>query len=528
MVIDFSDTNPTNWNLVNDTSTFASNTDSTPYELHVRDLTMDDTWTGTEANRGRYAGMWESGTTYTEGATTVSTGFDHIKELGVNTVHILPFFDHNNDEVANAFNWGYNPLNYNVIEGSYSSNPYDGKVRIREAKDMIKAYDSEGIKIVMDVVYNHLGDANGSNFNKLVPGYYFRYGPTGAFSNGSGVGNDTASERYMFRKFMVDSTTFWAEEYKLGGFRFDLMGLHDTTTMKAVRDSLVAIDPDIVMYGEAWNSSTSTYGTQIMANQTNLFSANMTKIGGFSDVIRDAVKGSVFTASEGGWVQAASPTTALRDKLKNTLRGKFSISTDPQRLVNYVSAHDNMTLYDKIFSTGVSVANAPKINLQSSAIITFAQGIPFYHAGDELMRQKLNADGSFNHNSYNAPDSVNSIKWDNKVLYNSSFNKFKEMVALRNEHAIFRNASGADITANYTDLTSFGGFTFTTSTLGYRLTKGVSVTDTYSEVIVLHNGNNAGITVNASGYSVAFSSYGVLTASASMNIPGNTTVVLYA
>ena len=527
MVVDFSRTNPTGWETVNDTDTYLSNVDASLYELHVRDLTMDETWTGTEANRGLFAGMWESGTTYTEGSTTVATGFDHIKELGVNAVHILPMFDHANDEIDPYFNWGYNPLNYNVIEGSYSSDPYDGLVRIREAKEMVKAYDEEGIKIIMDVVYNHVADANGSSFNKLVPGYYFRYTSTGAHSSGSGCGNDTASERFMFKKFMIDSTHFLASEYKLGGFRFDLMGLHTTEAMQEVRASLVEIDPDIIVYGEPWELTTTTYGLPAMANHRNMFKTSMKGVASFSDQIRNAVRGGVFNASEAGWIQVEAPSATVTTSLKQTLRGRYASGTDPNQLVNYVSAHDNNTLFDKLLSSGVSEANAPKVSTQASAIITFAQGVPFYHAGDELMRQKINPDGSFNHNSYNASDEVNSLKWERKIEFKAQFDKYQEMIALRAQHPIFRNSTPTQITSNFTDLTSFGGYTFTNGTVAYKLVRGVGVTDTWQEAIVIHNGNIGNITINATGYTVGFVSHGTLTSSASMTIPGNVSVILY-
>jgi len=528
MIVDFSRTNPEGWESVNDNSNYISNTDASIWELHVRDLTMDDTWTGTEANRGLFAGMWEAGTTYTEGATTVATGFDHIKELGVNAVHVLPMFDHANDEINPHFNWGYNPLNYNVIEGSYSSNPYDGLVRIREAKDMVKAFDDEGIKIIMDVVYNHVADANGSNFNKLVPGYYFRYTTDGAHSSGSGCGNDTASERYMFKKFMVDSTEFLASEYKLGGFRFDLMGLHTTEVMSAIRTNLRTFDPDILLYGEPWNLTTSYYGAPELATTKNLFKTNMTGVAGFSDQIRNAVRGGVFSASEQGWVQATAPSTTLATTLKNSLKGTYSSSNNPNQLVNYISAHDNNTLFDKLLSSTVSEANAPKVSTQASAMVTFAQGIPFYHAGEELMRQKINGDGSYNHNSYNASDEVNSLKWDRKVTYKAQFDKYAEMIALRNDHALFRNYSPTQINSNFSMLTSFGGFTFTSGTIGYKLTRGSGVTDTWSEAVIIHNGNVASVAIDIGTYQIGFVSHGTLTpVGTSITLGSNTSVVLY-
>ena len=533
---DLSVTNPTGWESVNTTNKWMSNTDALIYELHVRDLTMDETWNGSEANRGTYLGLVEEGTTYTKDGVTVATGFDHIKELGVNAVHLLPFFDHNNDETKDDFNWGYNPLNYNVLEGQYSSNPFDPLARVSEAKQMIQKFDEAGMKVIMDVVYNHLGDAQGSNFNRLVPGYYFRYDDlTGNFSNGSGVGNDTASERYMFKKFMVDSTEFIAREYKLGGFRFDLMGLHDAASMKAVRDRLLTIDQDpvaegiqndIIIYGEGWAMTSKTYtGTGIMANYNNINSTELTGIGHFSDDIRDATKGSVFSGTSTGSVQA--PTTANAAILRGAFKGKLKNRFDPQRAVQYVASHDNYALFDKLFLSGVSESLLPRVNTQASAITAFSQGTFFMHAGDELMREKINADGSRNHNSYNAPDSVNAIKWDRKVEFLDYTEAYQAMLALRQESQLFRIPASNIVAAVHSDLTAFGGHTFATSTLGFKIIRpSAYTTEPFSELVVIHNGNNSGITLDASGYELVFSSFGSPVVSSTMTITQNTTVVL--
>jgi pullulanase len=527
MIVDFSKTNPLGWDGVNDEDTYSTNTDAIIYELHVRDLTMDSSWNGSSENRGKYAGMHEEGTIFTGSGRTVSTGFDHIKDLGVNAVHILPMYDHHNNELADEFNWGYNPLNYNVPEGQYSSNPHDGLVRIREVKDMVQAYDEEGIKIILDVVYNHLGDANGSNFQRLVPGYFFRYNSDGSLSNGSGVGNDTASERFMFSKFIVDSTAFWAEEYKLGGFRFDLMGLHDTATMKAVKDAVTEIDPDTLIYGEAWTmSGTVPYAVVPMANQSNLASSNMANIGAFSDLMRDAFRGGVFNGGSKGWVQTATPSSSNITTMRRAFKGQLNTNTDPKRVVSYVSAHDNLGLYDKLLSSGVTAENAPKVNTQTSSMMIFSQGIPFFHAGDELMRQKINSDGTFNHNSYNAPDSVNSIKWGNKATHFEYFTKYQEMIALRKATETMRLGSATEVGLQHSDLTEFGGLTFTNSTVGYRLTAHASSTDTYDEYVIIHNGNNAGVTLNTTDYTIVYVSSGTLTSGATTSVGANVSIVL--
>jgi pullulanase len=392
---------------------------------------------------------------------------------------------------------------------------------------MVKAYDDAGIKIVLDVVYNHLGDANGSNFQRLVPGYFFRYNLDGSLSNGSGVGNDTASERYMFSKFIVDSTAFWAEEYKLGGFRFDLMGLHDTATMKAVKDAVTAIDPDTLIYGEAWNmSGTVTYANVPMANQSNLASSNMAGIGAFSDLMRDAVRGGVFDGPSKGWVQTTTPNASSISSLRRSFKGQLNTNNDPNRVVSYVSAHDNLGLYDKLLTSGVSAANAPKVNTQASSMMIFSQGIPFFHAGDELMRQKINADGSFNHNSYNAPDSVNSIKWANKATHFDYFTKYQQMIALRKTTETMRLGTATEVGIQHSDLNDFGGLTFTTSTVGYRLNAYANSTDAYDEYVIIHNGNNAGVTLSTTGYTVVYVSSGSLTSSAATSIGANVSVVL--
>ena len=346
MILDFDTTDPEGWNEI--TPLDYKKTELVVYETHVADVTSSETWTGNEANRLLFNGMAEEGTTYTENGKTVKTGFDHIKELGVNAVQIIPLFDQANDEVNKSFNWGYNPLNYNVVEGSYSSDPYDGAVRVKEFKELVMKYNQAGISIIMDVVYNHMNSLDQSSFNYLVPGYYFRYNANGTASNGSGCGNDTASEMPMFRKFMIDSTEFWASEYKLGGFRFDLMGLHDIETMNQLVDNLQTINPNIVVYGEPWTAaSTAVSGSTILAGQANM--SQYDGYGAFNDKIRDGVRGSVFDASGTGWATRDTVSSLNYSDVLDGLLGKTgAISSDPNKTVNYVSAHDNNTLFDKL------------------------------------------------------------------------------------------------------------------------------------------------------------------------------------
>ncbi|WP_162164045.1 type I pullulanase [Acholeplasma hippikon] len=459
MIVDFTRTNPEGWNNVNTTPNITNKTDAIIYELHVRDLTTHSSWNGTEANRGKWLGLIETGTKY-EG---LSTGFDHIKELGITHLQILPFFDYGNaidetkqnDPTYNSFNWGYMPLNFNAIEGNYSANPYDGLVRINELKQVVKAYDEAGIKINMDVVYNHTGLSADSNFNLIVPGYYHRFTSTGAYSNGSGTGNETASERYMVRKFIVDSVMFWAEEYKLGGFRFDLMALHDVETMNELSEKLHQLNPNILIYGEPWTGGTSTLPESEQAGKQNI--VNLDRVGAFNDDTRDGIKGSVFSSWMGGFVQGDFTT---KNKVKYGITGGISHVDNagynvwhgnPGKIINYVTAHDNNTLHDKLYLSLEPInrlEDLEKISLQAHGLILTSQGIPFIHAGDEFLRSKELPDGKFDHNSYQSPDSVNQIQWNWKKEYQDHYKKFKKILDIRNEHAELRMASNETINQN--------------------------------------------------------------------------------
>ncbi len=478
MILDLDATDPEGWDDVTLPNIEAS-TDLVIYELHVRDLTSDDTWNGSENNRGKYLGLIETGTTYSAGGVTVTTGFDHIKELGVNAVQLLPIFDYTNEgnEDNAKFNWGYNPLNYNTVEGSYSSNPYDGAVRINELKQVIQAYANEGISIIMDVVYNHVNNVNENCFNKLVPGYYFRYDENGSLSNGSGCGNETASERSMMRKFMVDSTEYWASEFKLGGYRFDLMGLHDKDTMEEIAANLKNVNEDIVVYGEPWTGGTTPLSSSVQCVTNNI--ANVDGVGAFNDAIRDAIKGSVFDSNVGGWINSSTSVATNGSTIKSNINGnKFY---DPSKQINYVSCHDNNTLYDKLVLTGVSDSMITQVDVLAQAIVMTSQGMAFMQAGEEIMRQKINEDGSRNHNSYNSSDEVNSIKWDQKVTYLNEYNQYKELISLRRNTDLFRLSTRAEVSAAYKALTTFGGSKLYSTTIAFELNSDVQ------KLVVIHN-----------------------------------------
>lgn len=515
LVVDFSQVNPTGFAYNDRPDNIDNYTDAVIYELHVRDLTMSDTWNGTEVNRGKYLGLIESGTKY-EGATT---GFDHLKELGITHIQILPFFDYGvvdetklDDADYNSFNWGYMPLNFNALEGTYSSDPYDGLERIREMKEVITTFGENDIRINMDVVYNHHGLTAESNFEKLVPGYYFRKTSSGSFSNGSGTGNETASERVMMRKFMVDSTVFWATEYNISGFRFDLMGLHDTETMNQIATALRAIDETIMIYGEPWTGGTTPLDESLKADKANL--ADMPYVGAFNDDIRDGIKGSVFAREQGGYVQGDFSSTYL-NKVKYGIVGGIAYPgidgtklsrtyiwhTEPYKTLNYVACHDNNTLHDKLYLTLEENNDLDKLvpmQKQSYGLVLTSQGISFIHAGDEFLRSKPLVNGSgFDHNSYESPDSVNQIDWSLKVSEDGLdvYNYVKGLIALRLGHDSFRMTNSTDIINNvnfvYEDQEGIIAYTI----------DNTASNDAYESILVISNANdkNTRITLPTGG-----------------------------
>ena len=523
-IVDFSAINPEGWNT-NYKRPYSA-TELVVYELHVRDLTMDDTWTGTESLRGTYLGMAEAGTTYTQNNVTVTTGFDHIKELGVNAVQILPFFDQYNNELEDRFNWGYNPQNYNVLEGQYSTNPYDAEARIIEFKQMVMAYQEAGIEIIMDVVYNHMNGLTGSSFHKIVPGYFFRYTDAGDASNGSGCGNETASERAMFSKYMLDSTKFWITEYNLTGFRFDLMGLHDYKTMNTIAKELKAIDPNIVVYGEPWEGGTTTLPSSSHSDTANVKKLNGVAI--FNDAVRDGIKGGVFTQSQPAWVQGAGPASNITDSLDGMLYN------DPLKQINYVTCHDNNTLTDKLRLSGVDEEDLADANVLSQAFVLTAEGITFLHAGEEILRSKPVYDengeftGEYSHNSYNLPDSTNAIKWDEKITNIEVFESYKQLISINRTHKLFQFSTGAQC-SNYK---TTGSKNLIVSEI--TRPKSLAETESWSKAIVLYtNKIGDGTTYNLTGeWQVAFASgnanYNVGdTVSGTINMDKYSVVILY-
>ena len=428
MIVNFADTNPEGWDEIDYLD--YDRKELVVWETHVADVTSSSTWNGTEANRKKFLGLIESGTTYTLNDMTVKTGFDHILELGVNAIQLIPIFDQANDEINPEFNWGYNPLNYNSLEGIYSSNPYDGYTKIREFKEVVKTFNEAGIIVIMDVVYNHVNGATGSNFDCLVPGYYFRYDSNGALYNGSGCGNETASDHSMFRKFMIDSVTFWTEEYKLGGFRFDLMGLHDIDTMNELTAACMEINPDIVIYGEPWTGGTSGLATTLQAKQSN--EAKFVGYGAFNDLMRDElVKGGLSSATTLSWISNTSSSINTNFKnLNNGLKGITlvnGVSIGPEKTVNYATCHDNYTLYDRFRAANVKDPNKVKaMAMLANSMVLTSQGTSFLLAGEEFLRTKQG-----NSNSYNASYEVNQLDYSLKITHNDMFKKYQALISLK-------------------------------------------------------------------------------------------------
>lgn len=507
MVVDLASTNPEGWN--EDTKPALEDpTDAIIYEMHIRDFSISDNSGISLEYKGKYNGVWQEGTTIP--GTDVKTGVDHLKELGVNVVHILPTFDHQSiDETkldVPQFNWGYDPKNYNVPEGSYSSDPYTGTIRIEEFKKMVQELHKAGIRVVMDVVYNHTGATLDSNLNLAVPNYYYRQSANGTFSNGSGCGNETASERSMVRKFMVDSVTYWAKEYHIDGFRFDLMGLHDIDTMKEIRTELNKIDDSILMYGEGWTGGDSPLASDKAATKVNTPKYGELQIAAFSDDMRDGIKGHVFTATAPAFVNGgqgfeetikfgivASTANDQIDSSKVANQTK-AWANEPYQTINYASAHDNFTLWDKLQTTNPEASRDElvQMNKMSAAIIYTSQGIPFMQAGEEMARTKVNEDGTFNENSYNAPDSVNQIDWERKVEYSDLYDYYKGLISMRKAHKAFRMNSTEEIQNSIKFLDT--DLDLPANVVAYNL-NGETVNDVWKNIMVLFNANDTDVEI---------------------------------
>ena len=423
-ILDLAATNPEGWNT-DVRPAMPDITDIVVYETHVRDYTMDNP---AIEHKGKFLGMAEQ------------PAIDHLKELGITHLQILPMFDygsidetkdseHSKLNAEGSYNWGYDPVNYNVPEGGYSSDPTDPSARIREAKQMIQALHANGIRVVMDVVYNHTYDVMGCALGRVVPKYFYRLNPDGTYANGSGCGNETASDHEMMRQFMVQSVCYWAREYHIDGFRFDLMGIHDQETMNAIRAALDQIDPTILTYGEGWAAMAPAYPYDSLAMKQ--WTYKMPRVGAFSDDIRNALIGSPFDHERG----FASGNAA---NFKDVMRGLIACpewSGEPMQHVSYITCHDNYCLRDRIEVSATEESEATKLRMNKLAqtAVLVSQGMSFLYGGEELFRTKRGID-----NSYQSPDSINIIPWENKEKYADLFDYYKQMIAIRRAHKGFR------------------------------------------------------------------------------------------
>ena len=449
-IIDFETTNPEGWEKDKGPA-LAHINDAVIYEMHHRDFSEHPP--SGIVNKGKFLALTEP---YTKNPEGEATGINHLKDLGVTHVHILPSYDYNSvDEAnlqANQYNWGYDPYNYNAPEGSYSTNPADPATRVSEMKQMVKNLHDNGIGVIMDVVYNHTANNDDSNFSLTAPGYYYRHRPDGSYSDASGCGNETASERQQMRDFIINSVKYWAKEYHIDGFRFDLMAIHDIETMNEVAAALKEINPDIFIYGEGWTAGDSPLPVGKRALKENV--ARMPEVAVFSDDIRDAIKGHYTDAADRGFatgkpgleetvkigIVAATPHPQVDYSKGNN--SKFPYAAAPTQIINYVSCHDDLMLTDKLRKSMPDATDAERQRAARLAqtIVLTSQGTPFIFAGEEIFRDKKGV-----HNSYKSPDSINAIDWNLRHQNADQYNYYKELIKLRKSHPAFRMTTAEQI-----------------------------------------------------------------------------------
>lgn len=488
MIFDPQKTNPANWDK-DKGPLYRSFTDAIIYETHIRDFSIAEN-SGIK-NKGKYLGFTEEDTKTKSG---IVTGLAHLKELGITHVHLLPVSDYftvDEEKPLEKYNWGYDPQHFNAPEGSYSTNPYDGTVRIKEFKNLVKSLHDNGIGVFIDVVYNHTYFAKESVFNQTVPGYFYRQKNDGSFSNASGCGNEIASERSMVRKYIVDSLKYWAKEYHIDGFRFDLMGIYDLETMKIIREELDKINTGLFLYGEGWAADYSPMPENLRAVKSNI--SQLSRIAAFNDDFRDALKGNHGLKKSKGFVSglelreeavkfgviaATGHPQIVYDYVETS---KHPWAAEPDQCINYVSCHDNYTLWDKLKMT---LSKAPADDLRkmvklAGALILTSQGVPFLHAGIEFCRTK-NGDG----NSYKSPDSVNQLDWDRKEQYSDVFQYFRKLIQLRKNHPAFRMKTSGEISDYLNFCTQYQ-----LGVVSYCI-QGKEVGDLWKRIILHFNGRN--------------------------------------
>lgn len=484
-IIDLKDTDPEGWSE-DKRPELRNPVDLVIYEMHHRDFSID--YSSGIKNKGKFL------------ALTEPKAIEHLKRLGVNAIHILPSFDYASVDESQPdkpqYNWGYDPLNYNVPEGSYSTNAADPKARIKEFKQMVQALHKAGIRVILDVVYNHTFSIDGSNFQKTYPGYYFRHRPDGTYSDGSGCGNETASEKPLMREFMVESVKYWVNEYHIDGFRFDLMGVHDIETMNLIRAELDKIDPSIYVYGEGWSAGSCAYPQEKLAMKANARQLN--GIGAFSDEMRDALRGPFSDDRKGGFL-AGMPN--CEESIKFGIAGaidhpqvdmtkvnysKAAWTNEPSQMIAYVSCHDDMCLTDRLRATVPNISDDELIRLDllaQTAVLT-SQGVPFLLSGEEMLRDKKGE-----HNSFRSPDSINRFDWNNLKRYPQVFDYYSKLIALRKAHPAFRMGKAEEVRKNLVFLDAPEGV------VAFQL-KNNAGGDSWKDIIVVLNANKTERAIN--------------------------------
>ena len=487
-IIDLAETNPAGWN--NDSKPPLKNfTDAVIYELHIRDLSIDPN-SGIQ-NKGKFLGLAEKGT---QGPGGVKTGLDHLVDLGITHVHLLPSYDFASVDESRLdqpqFNWGYDPQNYNVPEGSYSTDPDNPVARIKEFKQMVKTLHENGLRVVMDVVYNHTFHTENSLFNQLIPDYYYRHNEDGSFSDASACGNEIATERPMVRKMILESVLHWTEEYHIDGFRFDLMGIMDIETMNIIRQKLDDIDPSILIYGEGWTASSSPYPETQRALKKN--TTNLVKIAAFSDDLRDGIKGHWSDHQDHGMVSGKSGleesvkfgvVAATQHPQVDYSKVNYSDAPwapGPEQCINYASCHDDLTLWDKLAVSNPEADEATLIKMHklSNTIVLTSQGIPLLHAGVDFLRTK-----GGNPNSFKSPDAVNQLDWSRKAKYIDVHQYYKDLIALRRSHPAFRMAK-RDLIQQYLEFLEMPA----EAMVGFKIA-GQPNGEVWKNILVIYNGN---------------------------------------
>ena len=490
-IIDMQKTDPAHW-CCDQHPVVKSPADLVIYEMHHRDFSI-------AREDAKYKGKFL--------ALTEPWAIEHLKSLGVNAIHILPSYDYGSvDETRlsdNKYNWGYDPVNYNVPEGGYSTDPYNPEVRIREFKEMVQALHKAGIRVILDVVYNHTYDIEHSNFQRTYPDYFYRKNPDGTYSNGSGCGNETASEKPMMRKFMLESVKYWINEYHIDGFRFDLMGVHDIETMNEIRKMVDAIDPTIFIYGEGWSAGSCAYPQEKLGMKANI--PQMPTIAAFSDEIRDALRGPFSDDTKPGWLGGQSEAESIKYGIVGAIQhpqvdmskvnySKEPWAPEPTQMISYVSCHDDMCLVDRLKASipGISEEELIRLDLLAQTAVFTSQGVPFMLSGEELLRDKKGV-----HNSFESPDEINHLDWTNKTKYPQVFEYYKNLIALRKNHPAFR-LGNADLVRKHLEFIETPE-----KVVAFRL-KNYAGRDDWRNIIVILNADKAEaeVTIPAGNYTV--------------------------